>query len=59
MGCPAFLWCARHDTMTWRCKSSGGLDDGNPKPNGNGYRCEAGSKGSRRQSFDLTNSNRV
>ena len=22
--------------VTWRCKSSGGLDDGNPKPNGNG-----------------------
>jgi hypothetical protein len=22
--------------VTWRCKSSGGLDDRNPEPNGNG-----------------------
>ena len=26
---PRSCWCAGHGTLTWRCKSSGGLGDGN------------------------------
>jgi len=54
-----YRWCAGHGSMTWRCKSSGDLCDGNPYPNSKGCRREAGSERSCKQSSGPRNTNRM